>query len=234
MKQLILICLLIVSVTFISGCTSDEQASSEISTSSQSNQESDTQNPELIIKQSDVPGFSLDIYHYYAIQKSVSMNDIPDNMGLNNFNLISGRERDSIKGIPLSRYNDKLPIGLRNCGEVSCWSDDSGRKVIVRILNFDSNSNFEEYFNNYNSYLLDDYNWIVDDYNFRLINCYDDNSVGDFSKICEFKSANKDIVSIFIEFSHENYIILVDVIDEGDLTKKEVIRIGEIIESRLD
>ena len=47
MKKILIICILIVSVIFISGCTSDEQASSDVSTSSQSNQESDSKKNEL-------------------------------------------------------------------------------------------------------------------------------------------------------------------------------------------
>jgi len=47
MKKLIIICILIISVVFISGCTSDEQASSEISMSSQNNEKSDTQNTDI-------------------------------------------------------------------------------------------------------------------------------------------------------------------------------------------
>ena len=70
MKKLLIICILIVSVIFISGCTSDEQTSSDISTSSQSDQKPDTQNPELIIKQNDVPRLTLSSYEFYAVPKS--------------------------------------------------------------------------------------------------------------------------------------------------------------------
>ena len=55
-KKLFIICILIVNVFFISGCTSDQKTNSETSIETQSNQKSDTQIPELIIKQSDVPG----------------------------------------------------------------------------------------------------------------------------------------------------------------------------------
>ena len=81
MKKLLIICILIVSLVFISGCASDEQTSSEIITSSQNNQESDTQNPELIIKQSDVPGLSLNGYNFYAVPKST-----PE-IGLDDYNI---------------------------------------------------------------------------------------------------------------------------------------------------
>jgi len=85
MKKLLLICILIVSVIFISGCTSDEQASSDISTNSQSNQISDTQNSELIIKQSDVPKLTLVNYKFFAVPKS-----IPD-LSYDYFNEIVGK-----------------------------------------------------------------------------------------------------------------------------------------------
>ena len=102
MKRLLIICVLIVSITFISGCTSDEQASSEISTSSQSNQESDTQNPELIIEQSDVPDLTLVDYTSFAVPKNTIY--------------VYGDEGDQSIS-----YTNTLQIGYRNIGEKSQW-----------------------------------------------------------------------------------------------------------------
>ena len=150
MSKLLIICILIVSVIFLSGCTTDEQASSDISTSSQSNQESDTQNLELIIKQSDVPGLTLSSSEFYAVSKSTPdiFKDFLDKRGINEAN-------ETLKGmIPMGaglllmdseKYTDVLPIGMRNVGQTSSWKDKSGRRVDVYFIKLDSPS-FNKYY----------------------------------------------------------------------------------------
>lgn len=57
MKNSLIICILIVSVIFISGCTGDGQT------------DADDLSPDLIIKPSDVPGLTLDDgYTFYAVE----------------------------------------------------------------------------------------------------------------------------------------------------------------------
>ena len=116
MKKLLIICILIVSIILISGCTSDEQANSEISTSDQINQESDDYVPDLILKPNDVPKLTLSKYNFIAVSKSAIYD---------------------LNSTGVSTYQDVLPLGMRNVGQGSEWEDQSGRRVRVGIEKFD-------------------------------------------------------------------------------------------------
>ena len=126
MKKLLIICILIVSIVFITGCTSNEQANSEISSDYQTIQKSDT--PDLIIKSSDVSGLSLVDYKFYSVSKS---------------GFYDGESR----GINSKEYTDALPLGNRNVGGCSIWKDESGRGVAVDIHKYDSDSGFNKEIN---------------------------------------------------------------------------------------
>jgi len=175
MKKLLLICILIVSVIFISGCTSDEQASSDTSTSSQSNQESDTQNPELIIKQSDVPGLTLSSYEFYAVQKNTIH--------------VYGNESDR------TRYTDTLRMGYRNVGEESHWGDHSGRGVQVELLKYDSNSGLMEIIFNikdeWDSVSKEEVKVAEEEKGIKFV--FGDPNIGDYSYYVSTTNINTDI-----------------------------------------
>ena len=208
MKKLLIICILIVSVIFISGCTSDEQASSDISTSSQSNQESDTQNPELIIKPSDVPGLTLEEYVLYAVQKNTIY--------------VYGNESDR------TRYTNTLRIGYRNVGEESRWYDQSGRFVKIELSKYDSNSGLMELISN----MKERYEEIKDPEGVK--SDFGDPNIGDYSFYLSTIDLNTDIQGTFIFFIYKNNYVNVMVSDEKDESFNEAIRISKRVKSRLD
>ena len=208
MKKLLIICILIVSVIFISGCTSDEQASSDISTSSQSNQESDTQNPELIIKPSDVPGLTLEEYVLYAVQKNTIY--------------VYGNESDR------TRYTNTLRIGYRNVGEESRWYDQSGRFVKIELSKYDSNSGLMELISN----MKERYEEIKDPEGVK--SDFGDPNIGDYSLYLSTIDLNTDTQGTFIFFIYKNNYVNVMVSDAKDESFNEAIRISKLVKSRLD
>ena len=112
MRKLLIICILIVSVIFISGCTSDE-TNLESSTSSQTSGQSD-----LILKSSDVPGFVLQEYSFVAYPEGISYK-------LNDTKF-------------LTQYKDVLPEGKRNVGQYMKWEDKTVGGLTVSITNLNS------------------------------------------------------------------------------------------------
>ena len=210
MKKLLTICILVVSVIFISGCTSDEQASS------QSNQESDTQNPELIIKQSDVPRFTLNNYEFYAVQKNTIH--------------VYGNESDRTK------YTDTLRMGYRNVGEKSGWSDNSGRGMHFELLKYDSNSGLMEIIfkikDNYDTVSKEELKVAEEEKGIKFV--FGDLNIGDYSYYVSTTDINTDIKATKITFIYKNNLVLMDVIDDEDKSFNEAIRIAKLVKSRLD
>jgi len=243
MKKLLIICILMVSILFISGCTSDEQASSDISTSSQSNQESDTQNPELIIKQSDVPGLTLAGYHYFAVPKST-----PDySIDYLNIDEVNETNLLQIFWLPVTgkmnsqNYNNVLPLGTRNIGQYSIWRDESGREVEVELIKFDSSNSFHKYYAeawdvlvdyaNQNPQSFSDSSMIsLDDINNKV-----DLSIGDYSFYNSKQNQyNADIQETSLVMLIGNNYVTIMVKDEASESVNKAIRIAKKIESRLD
>jgi len=68
-KKLLVICILIISIIFITGCIDDEKMETGTTTSSQDNHESDTQTTDSILKQGDVPGLTLSSCTLFAVPK---------------------------------------------------------------------------------------------------------------------------------------------------------------------
>ncbi|MCG7849663.1 MAG: hypothetical protein MIO93_10855 [ANME-2 cluster archaeon] len=209
MKKILIISILIIGIVFISGCTSEDNTKSETSTSTQSNQESDSQNSELIIKPSDVPELRLLSYQYFAYPKSESWVEVI-----------------TPHAVPGKYYEDTLPIGYRYAGQLSTWGDDSGRRVNFVLAKYDSNSGFLDHFNEIKQYgntkkeNPDSYKNFEDG----------DPKIGENS----YYSTEKDIVETTqLEFTHENDHIYILVTDEAN-TLNEAIRLAKIIESRLD
>ncbi|WMW25756.1 hypothetical protein RE474_03285 [Methanolobus sediminis] len=115
MKKLLIICILIACLLF-SGCVGNEdESTSETSEIGQV--------PDLIIKPSDVPGFTLDDYTFLAVSKS------------NSYEF----------GNSTTPYTDTLPSGTRNVGETSVWSDATEHKISCSIEKYDSDIGLTEY-----------------------------------------------------------------------------------------
>lgn len=212
MKKLLIICILIIGIVFISGCTSEDNINSETSIDSQISQESDTKNPNLILKGSDVPGLKLGCYNFSAISES-------------SYYIKNGKEYINEIG-----YQDVLPLGTRKVGESSQWSGKSGQFVIVGIIHYDSNSGLKEEIIVYNETLR---NNLFEEYGELL---YVGNpNIGEY---CEYFSQvynnQPEISQTLLTFVHKNYFVRVMVVDEKVKSKNEAIRIAKIIESRLD
>jgi len=217
MKKLFIIIILIFSVIFISGCTSNEKTNSETSPDSQINQNLDTQSVDLIIKSKDVPGLTLSQnYKFLAVPKN-TLYVYGDN------------------GIDQKRYTNTLPIGYRNVGEESTWRDQSGRKVTVTLFKYDSNlelieliSNAEEYWDSTKE------EWEVAGVETDVKFDFGELNIGDYSRYISSTDINTDIQGTTLTFFYKNNLVTVFVTDEKDKSLDEAIRIAKLVKSRLD
>jgi len=215
MKKLLIIYILIISIVFISGCTSDEQASSETSASSQSNQESDTHSTGSILKSSDVSGLTLDYNKFYSVPKNTLYLSTGPLMG-----------NDIHDGA--DEYTDTLRMGHRNVGEESHWIDQSGKDLFISFSKFDSNPDFP---------LIENFNWVknfIKNSPAGEPDDFGDPNIGDYSFYAAKINPDTDVESAVVIFIHGNTYVFINVIDEEGISKKTAIRIAETIESRLD
>jgi len=209
---IILICILIMGIVFISGCTSDDKTNSETLTNSQSNEKSDTQNPDLIIKQSDVPGLTLYSYSFLAFPKNAVYDWAPNGSR--------------------TEYQDSLPLGYRDVGEKSEWRDQSGRQVEIQLSKYESYPTTEsmESFTNFADIMEKELE------EGRINSDYDwgDPHIGDYSRyIAVITDSNIGIQSTRLTFVYNKNHVTMLVTDEKDKSIKEAIRIAKIIKSRL-
>jgi len=260
MKKFIIICILIVSVIFISGCTSDEQASSDVSTSSHSNQESDNQNPELIIKQSDVPRLGLVGHSFFSVPKSTpdfhpdfhpdlgegydddwKVDDLDENdLGSLAFVLIFGNSHP--KYDEMQEYDNVLPLSARNVGQQSIWKDESGREVSVRLMKFDSSDNFYKNYAKFWDILVDlakknppKPRDTFTNSPIEVISNKVDVNIGDYSYYISSQDRdNPDIQETNLVLLYKNNWVDISVTDETDESINEAIRIAKKVKGRLN
>ena len=210
MKKLLPILIIIIGIVFVAGCIGGEKANdSKSSTISQSNQISETQTPELIIKQSDVPGFTMSRFYYIAFPKSSSLIEIDSRIG--HFRSMAPEMR---------MYEDTLPLGTRNAGQDSYWNDSSGHQVQIRMIKFDSNPKFNEgYYKTFSN------------------NCANNGfqNLGDIT-FCDSESLSNspDVKVTSLRFTYKKYFIYIYIMDEEVKSEIEALRISKIIKSRLD
>ena len=209
MKKLLPILIIIIGIVFVAGCIGGEKAiDSKSSTYSQTNQESETQTPELIIKPGDVPGLTMSRFYYISFPISGSLIEIDSKMG--HFRSMSPDMR---------MYEDNLPLGTRNVGQDSYWNG-SGQQVQIRMIKFDSNPKFNEgYYKTFSN------------------NCVNKGfqNLGDIT-FCDSDSLSNspDVKITSVRFIYKKYFIFVYVTDEKDKSESEALRISKIIKSRLD
>lgn len=218
MKKLFIISILIFSVIFISGCTSDEKTNNETSPDFQINQNLDTQSVDLIIKSKDVPGLTLSQnYRFIAVP--------------NNTLYVCGDNK-----IDKKRYTNTIPIGYRNVGEESTWSDQSGRKVTVTLIKYDSNLGFIELISDtketWDTTKKEELKDVEVENGVNLD--FGESDIGDYSFYLSSIDINTDIQTTVISFMYKNNIVTVEVIDENDKSFNDAIRIAKIMKSRLD
>lgn len=260
MKKLLIIFILIIGIVFISGCTSDEQVNSEISTSSQSNQESDTQNPELIIKQSDVPGLSLVGHSFFAVPKSTpdfhpdfhpdlgegygddwEIDDLDEN-DLGGLAMVLIFFNSHPKYDKMQEYDNVLPLSARNIGQQSIWKDKSGKEVSVKLMKFDSSDNFYKNYAKFWDILVDLANKNPpkpgDTFaNNPIVGIYNkvDVNIGDYSYyISSQNQDNPDIQETNLVLLYKNNWVDISVTDETDESINEAIKIAKKVKSRLN
>lgn len=210
-KTILLIGLITAGI-MISGCVSNEPKATDTKTSTevQSIEKSDVQTPDLIIKPSDVSGFTLKYYLYLALPKSKPLNTVPIDILYYN-------------SAPYGfySYEDTLPVGTRYVGQSSYWIDDSKRVVMVRVVKFDSSSGLKDYFLVNRS---------------KMVTCEDPGNpnIGDNSAYCNSPDATGDVVTTKLEFSRSNYYVYVYIKDDATKSLSEAIRIAKVVEGRLD
>ncbi len=214
MKRLLPIFILIVSVAFVAGCISGEKASdTKTSTDTQTNQKSVAETSDFIIKQSDVPGLTLDESGFLGYSKSR-----PFILPINN----SFFYKCNIENPNCAK---ELPIGNRNVGQFSFWKDTSGRFLGFKLSKFDTNSDAISYINR-EIEICNKYPKDLSDFS-----CASPN-IGENSYY-EYR-VDKDIGSVRLDFLHKNYYVFITYTDEKEKTLKEAIRIAKIVEGRLD
>lgn len=214
MKKLLIICILIISIVFISGCTNNEKTNSETSIDTPSNQKSDAQTPDLIIKSSDVPELTLNSHTFYSVPKNTLY--IPSNDG--------GRGSSNTLNHYADKYTDTLRLGHQNVGEESQWYDQSGKQVHISVAKYDSDPN---------SSLIKMIT--LDKQYYQMISENNgDPHIGDHSFYVAYIDPDTDIQVTQLSLIHDTTYVWISVVDEEGISKETAIRIAKIIDSRLD
>jgi hypothetical protein len=217
MKKFSVICIIIVSVILISGCTGgDKSIDSNALNDAQTNQKLDTKASDLLIKPSDVPGLTLKNFGFIAVPKSSSY--IYSN--------------SSSGDIEMSSYQDTLPIGTRNVGQSSIWLDNSGRMLQIESHKYDSNANFQFDYIQVCGILTEQNKNYSDVMDFGCGNP----SIGDNSyyQYGIDKKNKPDVAITQLVFTYRNNIVEIRNTDEKEKSVNEAIRIAKIIKSTLD
>ncbi|MCX9025155.1 MAG: hypothetical protein OIN85_03550 [Candidatus Methanoperedens sp.] len=219
MKKLLLICIVIVGIVFVAGCIGKEKATnSKTNTESQTRPKSNTQIPDLIIKQSDVPGLTLEEYNFIEVPKNSSFN-------------YTAYSWD----VPQVEYKDVLRIGFRNSGEDSKWMEMSGPRVLdVVFRKFDSNDGIEKLFADKQLYCENIKAGKIQTDEYSNNGC-DSPNIGDKSFYTYYTYRNnRYIEATEVLFVRRNYLVIVKVGDLKGESVNESIRIAKIVERRLD
>jgi len=216
LKKLLLICIVIVGIVFVAGCIGGKKATNSIE--SQTQPKSNTQIPDLIIKQSDVPGLTLKEYNFIEVPKNIS------------FNYTAYSE-----GVPQVEYKDVLRIGFRNSGQDSKWMDMSGpRGLDVVFRKFDSNDGIEKLFADKQLYCENIKAGKIQTDEYSNNGCASPN-IGDKSFYTYYTYRNnRYIEATEVLFVRRNYLVIVKVGDLKGESVNESIRIAKIVERRLD
>ncbi|MCZ7382478.1 MAG: hypothetical protein O8C64_13025 [Candidatus Methanoperedens sp.] len=211
MKIRLLMCVIFVGIVFVTGCIGEKATNSNTSI--------DSQTPDLIVKQSDVPGLGLWDFKFISIPKSSSYNYTAQQQG----NVEETRDK-------------KVPVGNRYVGQVSTWIDhQTQREVGVVVKNFDADSGFKEFFD---SLLIrcDETTkagkWKNSE-NVLDAGCGSPFGNNSFDNYIIYQDA-PDMKTVGLDFSQRNYFVQITVVDKKEKSLDEAIRIAKIIKSRLD
>jgi len=139
----------------------------------------------------------------------------------------------------IQMYDNVLPLGTRNVGQVSTWKEESGREVRVYLIKFDSSTSFVKSYAEAWGF-LEDYakknpEKMSDDGPFGNINNKVDLNIGDYSYyISQQDKHNLNIQITSLAFLYKNNYVTLQVKDETDDSVNEAIRIAKKIKSRLN
>lgn len=230
MKKLLLICILILSIIFISGCTSEEKTNSETSTNSHTS--------DLLIRPSDLPkGYYSSEYTTFAISQGNSFTIQNYGSGSDIFNSENMYEGD----IPSGKKRISTTFKLSN--------NENNIPMNVFIYEFDSNSGLQDFFSSMESEYKKvkeekEKMWDPNVSNLSYEYDLETSLVGDYStQYTYFEQVdNEFIASGSLFFCYKNYLvwILVQQPGEGDgeaqkeTIQKETLKVAKAIKSRLD
>ena len=211
MNKLLTICILIITVVFISGCTSDEKTNSETSTG-------DAQIPDVVIKSDVVDGIPFRYSFLYVVPQN---NEIK-------FNGISFPES-------FNKSDDVPPDGTKKVGENWEWDDGEGRISKVIYIKYDSTDNFLTWTD---GLLSDAKYWKMKgttiDYGNPEIG---DFSIWTESKEIDYgksEEIDKNIHATESIFTYTTLWVRLSVIDDKDKSRDEALRIAQLIKDRLN
>ncbi len=199
-KLLLIICISIMGI-LVAGCIGGEK-------------ETDTKTLSIIINESDVPGLTLKEHYFMAIPERRSF--------------IFGEGGDSGNVPGMEKYSDALPKDTRHVGQSSYWADESGRKVRVFLLKYDSNTEYKDIFvKTFDSYKQ--HSKELEDKGVEV----GDPDIGDYSFYYLSTDSQPDIRNVRLYFSYKNYYAKIEVSNTKEKCLDEAIRIAKIVENRL-
>lgn len=225
MKKLLLICILLVGLIFISGCIDEEKTNPKTSTDSHTSMDSQTSEP--LIKPSDLPkGYYSSEYTTYAISQGESFE-------IRNFGIGSYSSSKN-------KYEGDVPIGKKRIATGFRLNNyDNNIQMSVSISELDSNSGLKEYISEMESAMLEkekEYSTTMHPDLFTV----ETSSVGDYSLqysyelYDEFSDEYKGDVGVFV-FCSKNYLVGISTQpSEKETIRKETLKVAKAIESILD
>ena len=228
MKKLLLTCILILSIIFISGCTSEEKTNSE----------TNSHTSDLLIRPSDLPkGYYSSEYTTFAISQGNSFTIQNYGSGSDIFNSENMYEGD----IPSGKKRISTAFKLSN--------NENNIPMNVFIYEFDSNSGLQDYLSSVEL----EYKKVIEQKEKRwdsnisnLSHEYDleTNLVGDYSAQCTyFEQIDDEFIAMgSLYFYYKNYLVHILVQQSGDgegkaqkeTIQKETLKVAKAIKSGLD
>ncbi len=229
------IVIIIIAGIIISGCISGENSRIQAQTTpmkstaelpsktpvaSPINQESDVKTSQLIPNPDEVLGFTLKHYEFFAIPQNSS----------------SDRYTET------TSYKDVLPIGYRNIGQTSGWSNNetiegslATGSIDVMIIKYDSKSVIKEFIEQGNLSTCEYKRNGSSEEPLKTPGCGSAN-IGDYSWYAAGDSYDKDpnISLAMLRFGYGNYLVQVTTIDGKGKSLNETIQFAKIIRSRLN
>lgn len=221
MKKILIICILIVCIIFISGCTSEENTNSETSTNSQTS--------DILIKPSDLPkGYFSSEYTTYAISQGDSFVMLTDIVSVITSSINSK-----------NKYEGDIPRGKKRIATTFKLGNYDSIKMSVLIFEFDSNSGLKEYISEMESSIIESQKY-YETTPYPDFYKIEPSSVGDYSLQYFYGSYDESGEKYYGEvgnfkFCSKNYLVQISTSpDEKETIQEETLKVAKAIKSRLD